>query len=448
MKIERITGLLYVIFSIVNIGLCLLFNVDSFVYILFLFLLESYFTKCIHKETFLIYALFLPNKYLQLLTVPVFLVMERKLFKNRMDMRKTAFIAYLFVVSVLNCVLYNGFFTSSLFQIGLYYCVFRLIKLLQEDFDQSIVYCLFDQMFWLQCITAMLQLVALKAAMDALTGTLISAHYLSIFLLVYMFMLVTGRNDCKSGLSKSIRFLIGLVILVLSDAKHVWASFLLALTVVTILYLFKMKNKITVSVLLMTGGIAATLFLAKLPFMRSLLQDSFLYPYVYSINYNKKFVFFSNTLQQMCSWNGLVGFGAGQYGSQICLTMSKGIIYNWNPLLEKYHFAGIPYADAIRGVMSEWYVKKGIGTSSMVLGYPLVSFAGFIGELGIIGLSMLLRIFDGHFRRGNPVFIIFFFMISVFDTYFEIPCVFILLLLAANMQKGKECIIRRGCYDT
>ena len=85
----------------------------------------------------------------------------------------------------------------------------------------------------------------------------------------------------------------------------------------------------------------------------------------------------------MLGLNGL--FGVGQFGSQISLMISQGIIYYWRPEYSVFHYAIAPFTNAIRGLMTEWYTLYGIGQSSMVLGYPLVSFIGFFDKQFGIG---------------------------------------------------------------
>ena len=139
--------------------------------------------------------------------------------------------------------------------------------------------------------------------------------------------------------------------------------------------------------------------------------------------------------------NALLGYGVGNFGSQICLTLAKGIIFSWNPELSGFHYAITPYIHAINGIMTQWYSETGIVISSMVLGYPLVSYIALVAELGILGLFMFMRILDRSFKSENVTFIIAFLILMHFDTYFEIPCVFILILIAENISKRKP--IRR-----
>lgn len=88
--------------------------------------------------------------------------------------------------------------------------------------------------------------------------------------------------------------------------------------------------------------------------------------------------------------------------------------------------------------MTEWYTNTGILISSLVLGYPLVSYIALVAELGIIGLYLFLHILDKKYRNSYGSFIIMFLLLVHFDTYFEIPCVFILILIAENISNKRK----------
>ena len=188
-----------------------------------------------------------------------------------------------------------------------------------------------------------------------------------------------------------------------------------------------------------TAIVAVFLGLLNLGMLNSILEHfSILSTYILNLNFNKKVQFYKNTFAQLMGINGIFGYGAGLYGSQICITFAKGIIYDWNPSLGIYSYAIAPYAKAIRGIMTEWYTNTGILISSLVLGYPLVSYIALVAELGIIGLYLFLHILDKKYRNSYGSFIIMFLLLVHFDTYFEIPCVFILILIAENISNKRK----------
>ena len=125
----------------------------------------------------------------------------------------------------------------------------------------------------------------------------------------------------------------------------------------------------------------------------------------------------------------------GQFGSQICLTMAKGIIYPWQYGNTMFVIAAQPFREAITGLMSRWYVEEGIALSSMVLSYPLVSIVGLIAENGIIGVILLFNAIEKIVDKyENSILLIMMLLLFVFDTYLEIPCVSVSLIIFWGMQ--------------
>ena len=186
----------------------------------------------------------------------------------------------------------------------------------------------------------------------------------------------------------------------------------------------------------MTAIIFSVILLISTNHFNTFINNDILDIYTLNSNYNKKYQFYSNTFQHLLGINGVFGFGIGQFGSQICLTLAKGIIYSWDISLSGYKYSIEPYEDAIQGIMTEWYVNYGIGSSSMVLGYPLVSYIALISELGLIGLFLFMKILDNKFRDSRGTFLIMFLILTNFDTYFEIPCVLVLVLVAENINNN------------
>lgn len=274
-----------------------------------------------------------------------------------------------------------------------------------------------------------------------MTGTLISAHYLAVFLLIYIYIVLKMIHTNVLKSRRILRVTIALICLILSDAKHVWIVFILAAIIAKCFWWLKIKNKVTVSILTMSIIVVSFVVFSQTYESKSVLEkNKFAYTYVYNKKYNKKLEFFFNTFNEMKGIKGLVGFGVGQYGSQICITMAKGQIYSWNNQLAKYKYAIGPYERAIKGLMTEEYSLFGIGNSSMVMGYPLVSFVGMVAELGIIGFIMFLRIIDRRYKEEDVTFLLAFFMMSLFDTYLEIPCIFVLILVATYVNRESKNI--------
>lgn len=426
----KMIELFYILLAILNVVVSIIFGIQYLEYVLFLYILVCLITKKIKADEFLIYALFIPNKYLQFLAIPMYLFSTGNLMSNHLKWREFLFIFYITIVSTVNCLIYRGFIVGTVFQVAVYYFIFALINSFRKKFELRKMLVILDKMFVLQLITSLIEIVYYRQLGDSITGTLISAHYLGIFLMVYLYFVILNWLAKKKVMS-IIRVMLILALLVASDAKHVVLIFVFSYLVVRLINRLRIRNKLTLLVSAMTFFVIASVFvLSKNMINWSGTVKKLINIYIYSSQYNKKYEFFLRTFKEMLGLNGFFGFGVGQFGSQISITLSKGIIYDWRPQYSIFHYATIPYANAIKGLMTEWYTIYGISESSMVLGYPLVSFIGLLAELGIIGYIWLLQIFDRRFRHSDITFLLAFFMLTIFDTYFEIPCVFVLILIA------------------
>lgn len=431
----------FFLLSIINVVIKTMYGIGYLDYALFAMLFMFKCMKALDNESYLLYSLFVPNKYLQLFSILLFLLFTGKLIVRKSNKRNLVFLSYILTIGVMNCVVYHGTIIAVLFQVCVFYCILRLIEDFNKCLSTQSVCSVFDKMFSLQIITIILQYLITKNTMDALTGTMISAHYLGCFLMVYIFLLYKADYKRKK-LELLIKTIISIVALYCLDAKHVVAVFAFAFFLNWFMSKLYIKNKLTVIMMSMTVAIVAIVFLINSGFLNGVWGNiPSVMTYALNPDYNKKYQFYYNTFSGMNIINALLGYGVGNFGSQICLTLAKGIIFSWNPDLSGFHYAITPYIHAINGIMTQWYSETGIVISSMVLGYPLVSYIALVAELGILGLFMFMRILDRSFKSENVTFIIAFLILMHFDTYFEIPCVFILILIAENISKRKP--IRR-----
>ena len=440
----KMIELVYILLSVLNVVVDIIFGIQYLEYILFLYILVCLMSKKFKADEFLVYALFIPNKYLQLLAVPMYLFFTGNLMSNHLKWRECLFVFYIAIVSTINCLIYNGFIVGTLFQVAVYYFIFALINSCRKRIELRKMLIILDKMFMLQLITSVIEIVYYRQLGDSVTGTLISAHYLGVFLMVYLYYVILNWSVKKKTMSV-IRVILIFALVVASDAKHVALIFVFSYLVVRLINRLRIRNKLTLLVSVMTFIVIVSVFiLSKNMINWSGSVKKLINIYIYSSQYNKKYEFFLRTFKEMLGLNGLFGFGVGQFGSQISLTLSKGIIYDWRPQYSAFHYAIIPYANAIRGLMTEWYTLYGISESSMVLGYPLVSFIGLFAELGVIGYIWLLQIFDRRFRYSDITFLLAFFMLTIFDTYFEIPCVFVLILIVtyANGERKNNVDVK------
>lgn len=403
---------------------------------IFAYLTIIYLLKYISNEEYLILTLFIPNKYLQLLALYLYLFFKKDFFRYKFNKQEATFLVYITILGIANCLIYDGLLFQTLFQIVFYIGFCGLLYSFSKEFNYENYMHIFDDLAIVQIITSLIQLLIYRQTADFITGTLISAHYLGVYLLIYIYWKFKYKNK---NTHDYIKLALLIVILWLADAKHVWGLFLVALLFSILFDKKKSRYNVTIFALLLFVGVYSVILTANTMFMKEIINKvPTIATYFYSPSYNKKYEFFYNAFSKANPINMIFGYGVGQYESQISLTFSKGYIYSWDPTLIKYRYAIQPYRNAISGIMTEWYVKEGIGISSMVLGYPLVSFIPLIMELGLIGYCMFSNVLDKYFIGYKKVFIYLFLMLTIFDTYIEIPCVFVLVLISTYMNKAKK----------
>ena len=417
-----------------------LFGYSFVCYLLFILMVFELLLKRIRPESFLIYSLFISNVYVQFMGVPIYLA-YRKSFRVSKFKECNYFLVLIAISGALNCIYYSGNPFQVVFQFFVYYCVLQFSEYGTKNFVLDKYYRLFDELFVMQLVVLIIQYCYYQRFGDYSKGTFVSAHHLGIFILVYILILFR-RNEKNSVLIPKIVF--SGFILYLSDAKHVWMLFILSFIICSVLSRARIKKNqfLLLSVVLLII-IVAGVFGINWDKISNINGLSFVRTYIFNNEYNKKFVFFSRTFDQMMSINGLFGFGPGLYGSQIAITMGKAYIYPWESTFANYNYMISPYRNAIQGLMTEAYTKFGISMSSMVLGYPLVSYIGIIAELGCIGYYLFAHILDKIFKDCDKTLLVFFLLICIFDIYFEVASVFVLVLIGTELARNQGFSIWR-----
>lgn len=426
---------IFVILCLIN-TIFRLMGVSRFEYAIIAALIFMYLANMISAEKCLLLSMFVPDKYLQLAMVGLYLLVKGKLISRHMDKEIALFSLYALGSGVINAFLHSGNIFQVLFQVSLYYCVLRFAMDGRNEFGKEEVSNLFDKLFVLQIFIIGIQFLYSRRGGDSIKGSFINAHYLGVFLVVYFFIVV------KQNVPLAKKIICGCVVLatiILCDAKHVGAIFVASYLMCFILKRIMGDKRIiwfmsiALLILVFIGG-----WILTTSDMPGFIENSKLYRiYVLNNEYNKKIVFICRTMEQMISINGIMGFGVGLYGSQIAITMGKGVIYPWDSSLIKYDNIAQPYKYAIEGLMTEGYVKYGISNSSMVLGYPLVSFVAMVAELGWIGFIWFIRLLNRAYLECDKSLILFFLGICVFDTYFEIASVFVLVMIGTVLSDKK-----------
>ena len=410
-----------------------LYNITYINYALFAILFFSAITRKLTVDKFIYYSLFVPDKYLQILSVVIYLYLRKQLIPKKVNKRVTQFIMFITSSAIINLLIHSGNVIQIAFQIVLYYCFIQFAHLGSKEHNTDVLFNTLTKLYWLQIIICTIQLLYYHSGIDNIKGTFINAHYLGIFLVVYSFLVLNRKEKRKYYMC-----ILALIWIIIADAKHVAVVFAFALLVDCFLRKIKIENhELLFSMAVMFIGIVGIMYITNNP--PAFLSDNNLFRiYVLNQEYNKKIVFLNRTLVNMLSLNGLFGFGVGLYGSQIAITMGKGVIYPWDKSLSNYRYISNPYKQAMEGLMTQGYTLYGIGTSSMALGYPLVSYIAMIAELGIVGYFGFVNIIDKEFNNCNKTLLIYFFIICLFDTYFEIPSVFVLLLIGTELTRKRK----------
>lgn len=427
---------IFVLLSIINMIAIKFVNVQYGTYLLFIYIFTCLLTRKCTDFHFLLLSLFIPNKYIQLLSVAIYIIYLSLRKKNHIRKVDFLFVLYIVCCGLLNCIIWDGFIPALLFQVAFYICLLLLLKNTNEfEVNTGEIFDVFEKMFWLQIVCVAIQYAKTHAFADNIQGTLISAHYLGIFLLLYVYIVFKYDRRTLSLQRKIIRITLASVLIIISDAKHVILIVLVSILVNKLLSKLKIKRKMLFFGVFFCIALIAGILFFNSNFGKKTFEGSLIGIYLYNILYNKKALYFLRSLENMLSLNGVFGFGVGQYGSQICLTVSKGLTHDWIPELSKYSFAIAPYRSAISGLMNEWYSKIGMPQSSFVLGYPFVSIVPLLCELGLVGYIFLMVIIDGYNKNTDMTFYIAFLMLCFFDTYLEIPCVLIMVIIGSTLLK-------------
>lgn len=413
-------------------------NLNFFLYVIFiLVVLDCLIKKDIRCEDLLLF-LMLPNKYLQLLGCILFAI--KVCMKDNFILKKSLlgkesllFFSVSLLSAVINHVIWGGSLFNTLFQLLFYMYIFFMFAF-AVDKKYSFSHTVLFQLFLVEVIMGLLQIVITGKVGDAVTGTLVSAHWYGVFLIAYGYWFIKGR---KTRWKKN-NILILLVVasmVFLADAKHIYLCFGIAIIVQIIIKHLKIKRQLLFVALGLTIGIFFLPLICE--WLKNTIFSNNIYVklYIENPNFNSKYLYIKKMIENMGIFNGLFGFGLGQFGSQICLTMAKGIIYPWQYGNTMFVIAAQPFREAITGLMSRWYVEEGIALSSMVLSYPLVSIVGLIAENGIIGVILLFNAIEKIVDKyENSILLIMMLLLFVFDTYLEIPCVSVSLIIFWGMQ--------------
>jgi hypothetical protein len=291
---------------------------------------------------------------------------------------------------------------------------------------------------YLQCIVGISQMLYYKKIDDAIKGTFINAHFMCIFILITIYLLYKKHKNIKDAILKNkLSFILYLFIIYISDAKHVYGAFVVSCLIFIILSKIIKKNYTVILGISLLFIVILSVDLLKVQRISNYITTNFSITseYVYRDEYNQKYRYFDRTFEMLKSFKGLIGFGLGEYGSQTASFRAYETIYRTDDTEKRAEiikpYCNDLYRVAIEDLMVKNYVAN-IKNISMVLSFPIVSFIPFIAEIGLVGFVMWLIILQKICKhKTDNILTIFFMLLTIFDIYFEIPSVFIIIILGA-----------------
>lgn len=289
---------------------------------------------------------------------------------------------------------------------------------------------------------------------DGHFGTLGNAHFLGLVMSILLFLLAYFRRSSGRALGFKDLALYGAILFVLyeADAKSVIGAGLVCVLCIwairqlgKIVDVFKPDAAIFIAVATVVL-IGASLLIENESVKSALLSNecplqAFFADSIYddSLGINKS-EYFAGTVTDMVG-NGhlLFGYGLGQYGSRFANLFGYSYTYRESSainelvsrifsshMIPEYAIYASKYSDqAVRAI--QWH--------SAVMTYPFSSFMALIGETGLIGVVLLIRLV-GSVKDSSisGTCLAFFFGACIFDMYFDhIQLIGLLLLVMMTM---------------
>ncbi|EOU2031997.1 hypothetical protein C4D47_11445, partial [Clostridium perfringens] len=342
-----------------------------------LFLILLYFFKKIKNIEFLFLSMLIPSKLIQFLSLFIYVFINfKKIFHINFKYKEILiFLYYILFVGMINCIFNNGSFLNVILQFGIYLIyMLVIIQFENSDIDYDYFVKFLKYVFWIEAIISMIQILYFRLIGDFVKGTFISANYLGVYILITLFLIYKKENNIKIFLYKD-KFIIlmAIFLLYISDVKHIYGSFILALIFYWILKsIFKgnlQKYIVVFAGILILIGTISCVKLVKVNAVRNIIYkvSADNAQYIYRQGLNQKYVYFNRTIDNLSSYKDIIGIGVGQYGSQIANFRAYDTIYKINGENNKIFkaYTNPIYYKGINGLMTETYVNN-IKNMSMV----------------------------------------------------------------------------------
>lgn len=421
---------------------------------LFIFLILLYLNRKISTISYLIFCMLLPNKAIQFISLFVYIIFNYKSLTKVRNKYIFNFIYIIIISTLINILFFEGSIINFLLQLAIYVVYLLVIYCLKiDEINQDVFLENLKGIFFSQIIISILQLLIYKDTGDCITGSFLSAHYYGVFLILFLYKYINSNKlSIKKGIvnKESILF-IGLVIfeLIIADAKHVYLAFIISIIIYLVINSMKIKNIVVVSGIVLLIGVISAIQIFKVPQVEIYMKKNYVdeSQYIYRSGYNQKYLYFDRTLETLIPFRGILGLGIGQYGSQIANFRAYETIYKEGGVGKRSEiidpYITDEYKNNVADLMTKEYVTN-IKNVSMVMSFPIVSFIPFIAELGIVGYILFLLVLQKLIKKNeDSIFIIFFLMLTIFDIYFEVPCIFILIVVFAFYTEPLQLRLKR-----
>ena len=419
------------------------------------------FKKVINELEFILYTMIMPSEFYSFIglgigvSILIYKIIRKKIdfdLDKKNDKILIVLIGFMLISGIINSII-NKTILSSLMSLGYIFIMLFLFKITKSiNYSSKDMLRLMDKIFIIQVITIIFQYIdyGIIQAADAYSGTFSNAHRLCVWLIFYMILIIIElyqkrNNSLKMTITKIILILI---LIYLSDGKHIILAALVGMFFWGIFNLFK---KTTNKKILLSGiSIFIMIYLGtnmanNVNFKRYLeSQSNYLYRYVYIDPYNNKFDYFNKTVNNK---KIILGYGPGFYGSRMAnlraheyMAKEDGLAISLSKIIKPYIVSDYKQ---FASKYNEEYLSK-VKDMSAVLSYPFSSIISLIAELGVIGYILWLLFFNSVEKYSKnklySLFPIILLVLMIFDSYFEMTAIisFFWVIMGVSQVEKKE----------
>lgn len=333
--------------------------------------------------------------------------------------------------------------------------IFEISKSAQYSFKNLLRYM--NQIFLIQFIITIIhgiqqfKNIGNIASGDHYTGTFSNAHVFCAWLICYLILLIKDNryeirvffkeiikykkiSINKKRLLDIIKILTSLLLIYLSDGKHLWIAFLLCVVVWNILNVIKsaVKYSVIISGIFILIGLFIVTNMTNISGFQEWISDksNYITMYIYEEPFNTKFQYFNETLNKnMKGSNFFIGIGPGQYGSRVANLRAYEHMVKEDGLAKVIAKVLPPYVSKEYEDQASKYNEEFVAMipyMSAVLAYPFSSIVALFAELGIFGYMAYLAFLNSKTKKNtklSSLITLFFLFLMVFDSYMEMTSV-------------------------